>query len=309
MPDRHTIGAAFLPMAIAAGLTSAIMDARSPQIVRAVKAADLLLDRDAWGAAWIAAHRAQQAGPAGRRRQPQRSAARAPRDDGRRNAAHPARPGQPGLRAGRAAGAGAARRDPVRRGQLERHRHRLDLRRPRHLQEVQGQGRRGPARAVQPGRRAYHAARSCEDGWRLACRAPAAADTAVEVPPLATRPKAATVGVGRQVILRPAVQKRYLELAEPTLADQATDLERVLAALDDLELRADLPVLKTLGRMLREADYKVTAVVVDDVLIAVEPGRHHRPGGSASPSTWAPPRWWPPCSTCPPAPRSRWTRC
>jgi len=64
MPDRHTIGAAFLPMAISAGLTSAIMDARSPQIVRSVKAADLLLDRDAWGAAWIAAHRAQQAGQA-----------------------------------------------------------------------------------------------------------------------------------------------------------------------------------------------------------------------------------------------------
>src|SRR5213592_1647620 len=38
MPDRHTIGAAFLPIAISAGLTSAIMDARSPQIVRAVKA-------------------------------------------------------------------------------------------------------------------------------------------------------------------------------------------------------------------------------------------------------------------------------
>ncbi len=64
MPDRHAIGAAFLPMAISAGLTSAIMDARSPQIVRAVKAADLLLDRDAWGAAWIAAHRAQQAAQA-----------------------------------------------------------------------------------------------------------------------------------------------------------------------------------------------------------------------------------------------------
>ena len=61
MPDRRAIGAAFLPIAISAGLTSAIMDARSPQIVRAVKAADLLLDRDAWGAAWIAAHRARQA--------------------------------------------------------------------------------------------------------------------------------------------------------------------------------------------------------------------------------------------------------
>ena len=110
------------------------------------------------------------------------------------------------------------------------------------------------------------------DGWRLACRALATADATVEVPPLVTRPKAATVGVGRQVILRPAVQKRYLELAEPTLADQATDLERVLAAMDDLELRVDLPVLKTLGRVLRAADYQVTAVVVDDVLIAVEPG-------------------------------------
>ena len=61
MPDRHAIGAAFLPVAISHGLTSAIMDARSPQVVRAVKAADLLLDRDPWGASWIAAHRAQQA--------------------------------------------------------------------------------------------------------------------------------------------------------------------------------------------------------------------------------------------------------
>src|SRR6202007_3365420 len=61
MPDRHSIAAAFLPIAITHGLTSAIMDARSPQIVRAVKAADLVLNRDEWGANWIAAHRAQQA--------------------------------------------------------------------------------------------------------------------------------------------------------------------------------------------------------------------------------------------------------
>jgi 5-methyltetrahydrofolate--homocysteine methyltransferase len=64
MPDRGSIGAAFLPMAIANGLTSAIMDARSPQLVQAVKAADLLTNRDPWGAGWIAAHRARQAGPA-----------------------------------------------------------------------------------------------------------------------------------------------------------------------------------------------------------------------------------------------------
>jgi 5-methyltetrahydrofolate--homocysteine methyltransferase len=61
MPERAAIVAAFLPMAIKAGLTSAIVDARSPELVRSVKAADLLLNRDPWGAAWIAAHRAQQA--------------------------------------------------------------------------------------------------------------------------------------------------------------------------------------------------------------------------------------------------------
>jgi len=64
MPDRGAIGAAFLPMAIASGLTSAIMDARSPQLVQAAKAADLLTDRDPWGAGWIAAHRARQAAAA-----------------------------------------------------------------------------------------------------------------------------------------------------------------------------------------------------------------------------------------------------
>jgi len=61
MPDRHVIGATFLPMAMTAGLTSAIMDARAPQIVEAVKAGDLLLGHDEWGANWIAAHRAKQA--------------------------------------------------------------------------------------------------------------------------------------------------------------------------------------------------------------------------------------------------------
>jgi uncharacterized 2Fe-2S/4Fe-4S cluster protein (DUF4445 family) len=114
-------------------------------------------------------------------------------------------------------------------------------------------------------------------GWRLACRARAEQDLRVEVPPLVTRPKAATVGVGRQVILRPAVQKRCVTLPEPTLADQRTDLERLRDALPDLELRVGLPAVRDLARVLRalsedQADWAVTAVVVDDVLVGVEPG-------------------------------------
>src|SRR5918994_1683382 len=61
MPGRPALGAAFLPMAMQCGLTSAIMDVRSPQIVEAVKAADLLLGNDDWGAAWIARFRAAAA--------------------------------------------------------------------------------------------------------------------------------------------------------------------------------------------------------------------------------------------------------
>jgi len=109
-------------------------------------------------------------------------------------------------------------------------------------------------------------------GWRLACLAQATTDLNVEVPPLTTRPKAATLGVGRQVILRPALQKRYVELSEPTLSDQRSDLQRLLDAIDDLELTPDLHALRRLPTVLREADYKVTAVVVDDMLIDVEPG-------------------------------------
>ena len=111
-----------------------------------------------------------------------------------------------------------------------------------------------------------------EAGWRLACRAQAAANLEIEVPPLVTRPKAATVGVGRQVILRPALQKRYVELDEPTLQDQRSDLRRLQDAIDDLELHAGPGVLRRLPRVLRESDFRVTAVVVDDLLIDVEPG-------------------------------------
>lgn len=61
MPDRHTLNSVFLPMAMGAGLTSAIMDARTDRIVTAVKAADLMLGNDEWGMNWISAHRAKEA--------------------------------------------------------------------------------------------------------------------------------------------------------------------------------------------------------------------------------------------------------
>ncbi len=53
LPSRHAINAAFLPMAIAAGMTSAIMNPVRPQEMEAIRAANLLMDRDPHGASWI----------------------------------------------------------------------------------------------------------------------------------------------------------------------------------------------------------------------------------------------------------------
>ena len=63
LPQRHALNAAFLPMAMAAGLTSAIMST-AEEVVQSVRAADLLLGHDAWGASWIAEHRARLAAAA-----------------------------------------------------------------------------------------------------------------------------------------------------------------------------------------------------------------------------------------------------
>ena len=61
MPNRHAINAAFLPSAMTVGLTSAVMDARTPEIVSAVRATDVLLGNDQYGGNWITRFRAMEA--------------------------------------------------------------------------------------------------------------------------------------------------------------------------------------------------------------------------------------------------------
>ena len=78
--------------------------------------------------------------------------------------------------------------------------------------------------------------------------------------------------MGRQVILRPSVVKRHITMIEPTLADQRPDATRVLDEITDLTENIDPQVLRDLPRVLRANDFDVTAVVVDDMLVAVEPG-------------------------------------
>jgi uncharacterized 2Fe-2S/4Fe-4S cluster protein (DUF4445 family) len=63
-----------------------------------------------------------------------------------------------------------------------------------------------------------------------------------------------------------------LELEEPTLHDQRPDIQRVKDAIDDLEVNVEFYVLQKLPTVLRKNNFKVTAVIVDDLLIDIEPG-------------------------------------
>jgi uncharacterized 2Fe-2S/4Fe-4S cluster protein (DUF4445 family) len=65
------------------------------------------------------------------------------------------------------------------------------------------------------------------DGWRLSCQAHIYEDMTCEVPQLLRVPKAATMGLGRLVILDPNVRKVYFELGEPSLHDQRSDIARL----------------------------------------------------------------------------------
>ena len=113
-----------------------------------------------------------------------------------------------------------------------------------------------------------------ENGWRLSCQARIYEDLVCEVPQLLRVPKAATMGLSRLVIIDPNVRKVYVELAEPDLHDQRSDVKRLRDALsaEGHDMSAGVAVLRTLPKVLRDAAFKVTAVLAGEQLVAIEPG-------------------------------------
>jgi uncharacterized 2Fe-2S/4Fe-4S cluster protein (DUF4445 family) len=81
-------------------------------------------------------------------------------------------------------------------------------------------------------------------------------------------------GIDADVAAEPNVRRECVRLAEPDVADQRSDHDRVLDALGDrgLSPEADLTMLRELPGALRAAAFEGTAVIVGDVLAAFEPG-------------------------------------
>ncbi len=113
-------------------------------------------------------------------------------------------------------------------------------------------------------------------GFRLACRTIITGDVSVTIPESSRSmvQKILSAGVLRDCAVMSGLSKVYCEMSRPGLEDERAEFERLADCLvaRDIKLRPNLNIVRDLSGILRSADYRVTAVVYNDELIAVEPG-------------------------------------
>ncbi len=118
-----------------------------------------------------------------------------------------------------------------------------------------------------------HLADKIDEGWRLSCQCPITGPMTVEVPRLMKMPKAATMGVGRFVLLEPNVAKLHMQLPEPSLEDHRSHMTRVLDAIEEAgySRNFDWEVLPRVSEVLR-AGLDVTVTLVGEYLVDIQSG-------------------------------------
>ncbi len=115
-----------------------------------------------------------------------------------------------------------------------------------------------------------------EEGYALACQTVVKGDLAISIPaqekierrlPSAQRVAEVELPFPYDPVRDQSIQKYLVEVEPPSLADNTDDLARLRRDLqaqhgiDVQHLRADLPILRRMGSVLREAGWKVTAVL------------------------------------------------
>lgn len=118
---------------------------------------------------------------------------------------------------------------------------------------------------------------SVENDVRLACQVVVEGDVEVEIYPLSliSFPKILTDRINRKIKIKPVIKKIYLSLSPPSLKDQIADLSRLERHLGERGIRyplTDLDLIKRLPGVMREGDFKLTAVLEKQRLLAVEKG-------------------------------------
>lgn len=112
-----------------------------------------------------------------------------------------------------------------------------------------------------------------EAGWVLACKYQVHEDITVHLSQQKDAFKRKTdLEQHNSIALAPSIQKYMLQLSKPTVQDQTPDWERLMAALPQHNIRFNLRIAANLPQVLHQAQFKVTAVLEGDSVLAVEQG-------------------------------------
>ncbi|MGI5875011.1 MAG: ASKHA domain-containing protein [Bacillota bacterium] len=113
-------------------------------------------------------------------------------------------------------------------------------------------------------------------GWVLGCKYEIKEDLEVEVPIQmdAGSRKTKLNSLLDNIVISSPIKKVYVEMDKPSIQDQCPDYERVLRALniDAAGQRPSRGLLRVIPKTLRDAGFKITAVLLDDQVIWVEGG-------------------------------------
>ncbi|MHC4873417.1 MAG: ASKHA domain-containing protein [Planctomycetota bacterium] len=109
-------------------------------------------------------------------------------------------------------------------------------------------------------------------GWRLACLVEVEGDMTVQIPESSTS-TVTLVDFGATEVTPDAGIKAFpLDIPKPSLEDQAADMERLSRAIGrEISPHSSLKLVQALPDKLRENDFKITAVMLEDELLGIEP--------------------------------------
>lgn len=111
-----------------------------------------------------------------------------------------------------------------------------------------------------------------DKGMRLACYNTVDADIEIHTGGCNAVPSIITEGKRRSIELVPSVSKEYVELNAPTLDDQVSDIERLLAFTGGTLDSPEPDIMRELPYLLRSSGFKATLLFIEGRLAAVEPG-------------------------------------
>ena len=111
-----------------------------------------------------------------------------------------------------------------------------------------------------------------EKGIRLACSYKISNDIEVTIISVEEVISVLTTGKENAVSIEPSIKKKFMELNIPSINDQRDDLNRLRESLQLKNISISNKILCNLSNILRKEEFKVTACIYENTLLALESG-------------------------------------